>query len=87
MALTEADIADAGAIVRAAATVRAAIPLLRARFPDMRASVVDPFDMRGEEPSLRVGQRALFLASTDGHCWTVTRNVAAASAFVLTEGS
>lgn len=85
--LTESDIAAAGRILAAAPSVRDAKAELRERFPDMRAIVVDAFDMRHEAPALRAGRRSLYLASTDGHCWQVTGDPAAAFAFVITEAA
>jgi hypothetical protein len=87
MRLSDADVAAAAAIVGEAATLRAAIRLLRARFPHVPASVVDAFDLRDEQAAHTVGRRALFLACTDGHCWSVTCDAGAASAFVLTESA
>ena len=85
MGLTTQQIEEAGSIVSGAATVRAAAASLRQHFPGMMATVVDPMDMRGEAPALKVDTRAVFLMSTDGHCWSVTTDPAAASAFVLTQ--
>lgn len=85
MALTPDQIQEAGGIVGAADTVRAAAATLRQRFPGLMATVVDPMDMRGETPAVQLDRRALYLMSTDGHCWTVTQEPAAASAVVLTQ--
>ena len=71
--------------VEAAATVRAAAASLRAQFPGLHAIVVDAMDMRGETPALSLGTRALFLAASNGHCWSVTADPAQASALILTE--
>lgn len=84
MALTPQQIDDAAAIVGGAASVRLAAASLRERFPDMRATVVDALDMRGEQPAWQQAGRAIFLMRTDGHCWNVTGNPSQASAFVLT---
>lgn len=85
MALTPDQIEEARALLGAAPTLRAAAASLREQLPGIRASVVDAFDMRGETPGVQVGARSLYLMSTDGHCWNVTSDPAAASALVLTE--
>jgi hypothetical protein len=33
---------------------------------------VDAADMRDESPAASGAQRQLFIAASDGHCWTVT---------------
>lgn len=85
MALTPDQLEEARALLGAAPTVRAAAASLREQLPSLRALVVDPLDMRDETPSTQVGRRSLYLMSTDGHCWAVTRDLAAAGALVLTE--
>ena len=85
MALTRDQIEEARALVGAAPSVRAAAASLREQLPGMRALVVDALDMRDETPCAQVGRRSLYLMSTDGHCWTVTGDPAAAGALVLTE--
>ncbi|WP_028310389.1 hypothetical protein [Derxia gummosa] len=84
MALTVEQLQEAGAILTVAETVRAAAAQLRQRFPGIQASVVDPFDMKGETPAVKTGDRAIYLMSSDGHCWSITQDPARASAFVLT---
>lgn len=85
MPLTPEQITQAGSVVADAATLRAAAAMLRQQFAGMPASVVDAMDLRDETPALRVGARAIYLASSDGHCWSVTTNPAHADAFVLAE--
>lgn len=85
MAITSEQINQAATILGEAATVRAAAATIREQFAPLRALVLDAFDMRGEQPVAQVdGKGALYLMSTDGHCWAVTREPAQASAFVLT---
>jgi len=85
MPLTEDDLALVAQMLAEAPTLRAAAGGLRERFAPMRATVVDAHDMREEQPALRTGRRALYLAETDGHCWTVTRQPAMAAVLILTE--
>jgi hypothetical protein len=51
----------------------------------MRVVLVDAMDMRDETPALRLGARSVFLASTNGHCWSVTYKADDATALILTE--
>jgi hypothetical protein len=51
----------------------------------MRVVLVDAMDMRDETPALRLGARNVFLASTNGHCWSVTDKAEDATALILTE--
>ncbi len=83
MPMTHEQIAQAGSILSAAPTVRAAAASLREAFPGLRAIVVDADDMRAETPALTLDQRALYLVSTDGHCWSVTQEPDAASGVIL----
>jgi hypothetical protein len=86
MAITPEQLTEAAQIVSASPTVRAAAKLIRERLAPLHALVLDAFDMRGEPPTLKLDQqRAIYLMSTDGHCWNVTREPASASAFVLTQ--
>jgi len=47
--------------------------------------VVDAMDMRGETPALRLGSRSLYLATSDGHCWSITQQPDAATALILSQ--
>lgn len=85
MAITAQQLMDARDLITQAGNVRAAATALRQRFPELRALVLDAGDMRGETPALTTGPCALYLMSTDGHCWTVTGDPAEASAVILTE--
>ncbi len=86
MALSERDLPQLAQVLAESADLRAAAGELRSRYAPMRAMVVDPLDLRDEAPALRAGARALYLVATDGHCWTVTAEPAAASGFILSEG-
>jgi hypothetical protein len=76
---------EASDVIAAAASVREAATLWRARDPAMRVLVVDAMDMRDETPALRLGARSVYLASTNGHCWSVTDKPDDATALILTQ--
>lgn len=82
-----AETAQARIILAEASSVRDAAARLRERYAPLRVTVVDAMDMRGEQPALRAGTRALYLASTNGHCWTVTQQPADTAALILAEES
>lgn len=86
MTISPEQLTEAASILGESPTVRAAAAVIRERFAPLRALVLDTFDMRGEQPAMQVGaDRAIYLMSTDGHCWTVTNEPQRASAFVLTQ--
>ena len=85
MAITPDYLRDAGEVVTAAASVREAAATWRARDPAMRVVVVDAMDMRDEVPVLTLGSRRVFLATSNGHCWTTTQEALEATALILTE--
>jgi hypothetical protein len=85
MALTSDYLRDASEVIGAAASLREAAAQWRARDPAMRVLLVDAIDMRDETPSLRLGTRNVYLASSNGHCWSVTDKVADATALILTQ--
>jgi hypothetical protein len=72
-------------VIGTAASLRDAAALWRARDPAMRVVLVDAMDMRDETPALRLGARSVFLASTNGHCWSVTDKAEDATALILTQ--
>lgn len=76
---------DASEVIGAAASLRDAAALWRARDPAMRVVLVDAMDMRDETPALVLGARRVYLASSNGHCWSVTDNAADATALILTQ--
>lgn len=76
--MDDALLAEALALADAAPGVREAASALRQRLPGLRVVVVDAFDMRDEKPAARGAQRALYLGASDGHCWQVTDDPAAA---------
>jgi len=85
MAITIEQLQEAAGIVDTSTSVRAAAATLRERFAPLRALVLDAFDMRNEQPAVKLAQRDIYLMSTDGHCWSVTAEPLQASAFVLTQ--
>lgn len=86
MAITTDQLTEAAQILGASPTVRAAAATIRERLAPLRALVLDAMDMREETPTMQVDQqRAIYLMSTDGHCWSVTHEPTSASAFVLTQ--
>lgn len=85
MGLSAEQLTQVARITLSAVTLRDVVSTVRQMMPDIRISVVDAFDMRGEEPALRIGDRDLFLMESDGHCWSVTRNPQVARGIVLTQ--
>jgi hypothetical protein len=85
MAITTDQLTQAAQILGDSPTVRAAAAIIRERFAPLKALVLDGFDMRGETPAMQLDKRAIYLMSTDGHCWNVTRQADQATAFVLTQ--
>ena len=85
MAINAEQLTAVARIALQSVTLREAVAQVRQILPGIRASAVDAFDMRNEQPALRIAQRAIYLMSTDGHCWTVTAEPQQASAFVLTQ--
>ncbi len=76
---------SASEVIGAATSVRDAAALWRARDPQTRVMVVDAIDMRDETPALQLGHRRVYLATSNGHCWSVTDRADAATALILTE--
>lgn len=85
MAITAEYLREVGAVVLAAPSLREAAAIWRKRDPVMRVVVVDAMDMRDETTALCVGQRRIYLASSNGHCWSLTDQPSTATALILTE--
>ena len=85
MAITSDYLNDAGEVVSKAASVREAAATWRTRDPAMRVVVVDAMDMREETPALTLGSRRVYLATSNGHCWTTTQQPLEATALILTQ--
>jgi len=85
--LSSTTLHEALAIADAAGTVREAAAALRVHFGTLRVIVVDALDMRGEAPAARSERHALYLGASDGHCWALTSDPAAAAGlFIATAG-
>lgn len=85
MAMDAAYLRSASEVIGAASSLRDAAALWRARDPATRVLLVDAMDMRDETPALLLGHRRVYLASTNGHCWSVTQQPAEATALILTQ--
>jgi hypothetical protein len=85
MAITPDYLRQASEVIGGASTLRDAATIWRARDPAMRVVVVDALDMRDETPALVLGKRRVYLASSNGHCWSTTEEAVNASALILTE--
>jgi hypothetical protein len=85
MAITPDYLRKVGELVAAAVSVREAAALWRTHDPAMRVVVVDAMDMRDETPALSLGHRRVYLAASNGHCWSVTDQAQDATALILTE--
>lgn len=78
---------EALAIAETAGSVRDAAAALRARLAPLRVVVVDAMDMRHERAAVRGARRALFLAASDGHCWSLTDDPALAAGLYVADVS
>ena len=76
---------SAAEVIGGATSLRDAAALWRARDPAMRIVLVDAMDMREETPALLLGKRRVYLASSNGHCWSVTDQAEQATALILTQ--
>ena len=85
MAITPDYLRDAGDVVSASASVREAAATWRARDPAMRVMVVDAIDMRDETPTLQLGSRRIYLATSSGLCVSITQQPELATAMILTQ--
>jgi hypothetical protein len=85
MAFTPDYLRSAGEVIDAAPSLRDAVAIWRARDPATRVVVVDAMDMRDETPALLLGTRRVYLATSNGHCWSVTEQPEDATALILTQ--
>jgi hypothetical protein len=69
----------------AAASLHEAAAVLRERCAPLRVVAVDAFDMRHEPPAARGLARQLFLAASDGHCWSVTTDASRAAGLFVSD--
>lgn len=85
MAITAEQLQEAGTLVGAAGSLREAAASWRERHPQVRAVLVDALDMGDEVPALQLGERRIYLAASNGHCWHVTGTADEASALIFTQ--
>ncbi len=86
MAVTSDHLSAASEVFGVAAPLREAANVWRTRFPELRVVLVDAMDMRDETPTLLLaGSRRVYLAATNGHCWSITKQPEEATAFILTQ--
>lgn len=85
MAITPDDLRNASDVVSAAASVREAAATWRTRNAAIRVVAVDAMDMRDENPALILGNRRIYMATSNGHCWSTTEDAAEATALILTQ--
>jgi hypothetical protein len=85
MALTVAELAVVEHVVGSAADARTAAQALRNVMPQVRVTVQDAIDFRGEAPAMRTRAVDVHLMASDGHCWSLTARPDAASALVLAD--
>lgn len=85
MSISTEHLRAAGELVGAAATLRDAASIWRSRHPEMKVVLVNAMDMRDEKPALMLGARKVYLATSNGHCWSVTEQPEEADALILTQ--
>ncbi|WP_114971544.1 hypothetical protein [Rhodoferax ferrireducens] len=85
MALTPDYLRSACEVIGAASTLCDAASILRARDPALRVVLVDAMDMRDETPAQWLGSRRVYLATSNGHCWSITEQPEEATALILTQ--
>jgi len=74
---------EALALAGASANVREAAAVLRSRLAPLRVVVVDALDMGDETPAASDPKHRLYLGASDGHCWTVTQDLAQAAGLFI----
>jgi hypothetical protein len=85
MAMSSDYLRAAGEVIQAAPSLREAAVIWRERDPRMRVLVVDALDMRDEVPTLHLGPRRVYLATSSGLCLSITQQTELATALILTE--
>jgi hypothetical protein len=85
MAMDATYLRSASEVIGAAPSLRDAAAIWRARDPATRVLLVDAMDMRDETPALLLGHRRVYLATSNGHCWSITQQPAEATALILTQ--
>ncbi|MDO8767316.1 MAG: hypothetical protein Q7K57_01130 [Burkholderiaceae bacterium] len=85
MAMTADYLRTAGEVIGTAPSLRDAASILRAQDPALRVVLVDAVDMRDETPAQLLGARRYYLATSNGHCWSITQEPGEATALILTQ--
>lgn len=85
MAMDPAYLRSVSEVIGAASTLRDAAALWRARDPATRVLLADELDMRDETPALLLGRRRVYLATSNGHCVSITQEPHEATALILTQ--
>ena len=85
MALTPDYLRSASEVIGTAPTLCDAASILRARDPALRVVLVDAMDLRDETPAQMLGHRRVYLATSNGHCWSITQQPSEATALILTQ--
>ena len=85
MAMDATYLRSASEVIGTAPSLRDAAAIWRARDPTTRVLLVDAMDMRDETPALLLGHRRVYLATSNGHCWSITQQPAEATALILTQ--
>lgn len=83
MGLSADDMNALSGLGDAAPDVAALAAAARARWSGLRVTVVDAVDVRGETPVLETASARVFLLGSDGHCWSMTTDPAAATGLML----
>jgi len=83
LALTPDDLAVLTRPGNIAADVQALAASARSQWRELRVTVVDALDVRGETPVLVTAAANVFLLESDGHCWSMTTDPAAAAGLML----
>ena len=83
MGLSADDMSALSGLGDAAPDVAALAAAARARWNGLRVTVVDAVDVRGETPVLETASARVFLLGSDGHCWSMTTDPAAATGLRL----
>ena len=85
MSLTAEQLDVAARLFGAAPTLREGAAQWKNRHPEIRAVLVDAMDMRDEVAALNLGNRHVYLATSNGHCWSITQKPEEADALILTQ--
>ncbi|WP_324514807.1 hypothetical protein [Zoogloea sp.] len=83
MAFTADDFTELIRLGTLAPDVQAMAAAAREEWSGLRVTVVDALDVRGETPALETPVANVFLMESDGHCWSMTADPAAAAGLVL----